>query len=102
MSICVQWGLQTSLGAYELQSYTKRVPVVNDVCLLSNWQLKGGHFSQKQKFRALLPFRIIDKPYLKYPVGPRRKTTESFVNYGYNYPFFLSPPRGDWIYRFIN
>jgi len=55
---------------------------------VSNWQLKGGHFSQKRKFcaslaisyhrRDLFIIQCTDKPYWIYPVGPRRKTTEFF------------------------
>ena len=65
---------------------------------LSNWQLKGGHFSQKRKICALLAISIsyhrrdlfiiqcTEKPYLVYPVGPRRKITE---NLSVEYHYFL-------------
>ena len=65
--------------------------------LPGSWQLKGGHFSQKRKFSALLAIshhrrdlfiiQCTDKPYLVYPVGPRRKATEIF-SIGYHYFFF--------------
>ena len=57
----------------------------------------GGDYSQKRKFCALLaishPGRDLfiiqcsDKPYLVYPVGPRRKTSEN-LSVGYHYFFF--------------
>jgi len=64
----------------------------------SNWQLKGGHFSQKRKFCALLAIshhhrrdlfiiQCTDKLHLVYSVRPWRKTTENF-SVGYNYFFF--------------
>ena len=62
-----------------------------------NWQLKGGHFPQKRKFCALLAIshhrrdlfiiQSTDKPYLVYPVGLRRKTTENLLA-GYHFLFF--------------
>jgi hypothetical protein len=63
----------------------------------SNWQLKGGHFSQKRKFCVLLAIsyhrrdlfiiQCTDKPHLVFPVGARRKTAE-ILSVGYHYFFF--------------
>ena len=67
-----------------------------DFILMSNWQLKGGHFLQKRKFCALSAIshhrrnlfidQCTDWPSLVYPVGvgPRRNTTEN-LSVGYQY-----------------
>ena len=76
-------------------SVSVRIALPSD--LWSNWQLEGGHFSQKRKFCALLAIsnhrrdlfiiQCTDKPHLVCSVGSRRKTTIN-LSVGCHYFFF--------------